>query len=104
MSVILPLSPAWFKARRVFRSAPYFQARVEEMLERDPEIGREAALAVAIGRPGPFRKPEVHIFGQVTDPLVRQRAVHLTRRLAEGTVEVVDDVVVREPRNRKGSG
>jgi hypothetical protein len=101
MNIVIPLTPLWFRTRRVFRSASYFQTKVEEAFERDPQIAAHGSFSVGIARPGACRKPELHVFGQVTDPSVRQRALLVAESVAAGTVEIMDDVIVVPARDRK---
>ena len=92
MALLLPLSPLWFKTRRVFRSKAYFETKVQETIDR--ELDSTAKVSAEVVRHGAFRKPELHLFGQVENPAIIKRAYSIVERMAQGTVEIVIDILV----------
>ena len=92
MAMLLPFTPLWFKTRSVFRSKAYFETKIQEAIDR--ELGGTARVSAEIVQNGPFRKPELHLFGEVEDPAIIKRAAALAREAAQGTVEIVIDILV----------
>lgn len=92
MSIVFPLTPLWFKKRRVFRSKAYFETRVQEAIDR--ELPGASRVSAEIARDGAFSKPELHLFGEVEDPYLIRRAAAVADAVGQGTVDVVIDVLV----------
>ncbi|MBN1836888.1 MAG: hypothetical protein JW820_13620 [Spirochaetales bacterium] len=92
MASLVPFSPLWFRTRRVFRSKAYFETKAQEAIDR--ELNSTAKVSVEVVQNGAFRRPELHLFGQVENPAVIKRAAAIARQVAQGTVEIVIDILV----------
>lgn len=92
MSMVFPLSPLWFRKRRVFRSVAFFQSMVQEALGRDPRLAASRSVSVDVTVSGVFSLPRLRLRGSVEDESLKWKAEELAGSLAEGTVEIVNDL------------
>ncbi len=94
MGVIIPLTPVWWKRKKVFRSRGYFQEKIQQAIAEDPEIQDKTKIAATVERAGWFGKDTLHLIGETDNPHDRERAQEIAENNARDVVEIRNDIVV----------
>lgn len=67
MNNIVPFSPLWFKKRKLFRSAYYFQTIVQETINKRLSPANNSSVQVEVVENGMCKKPGIVLTGSIAD-------------------------------------
>lgn len=94
MRCTIPLSPSWFRARRLISDASTFEAQLSEALSADPLLRVRTRIKVEIAEAGLLWRPFLILSGTVAEDSQRERAEILARGRAGNAVWLLNGIVV----------